>query len=213
MFEGGRIECECEGARDDQAAREADRERAWMRLHRELKAAFQQRVALEAREVELLLEADETRLYRRLGYTSIYSYIEGELGHSHHVATERMRVGYELRDLPQLADLFRAGELPWTSVRELTRVVTARTEDAWLDAIEGKRVDQVQQLVRGKGKGALPDDPVDPAKIRYRIVLENVSAEAYAMHRQARIAAAEAAAAAGGGGGAGGRADRSPVRR
>ena len=107
---------------------------------------------------------------------------------------------YELRDLPQLAGLFRAGELPWTSVRELTRVVTAQTEDAWLDAIEGKRVDQVQQLVRGKGKGALPDDPVDPAKIRYRIVLENVSAEAYAMHRQARIAAADAAAAAAGAG-------------
>ena len=52
---------------------------------------------------------------------------------------EQMRVAYELIDLPGLAAEFREGALPWTSVRELTRVVTRKTEDVWLDAIEGKR--------------------------------------------------------------------------
>ena len=164
----------------------------WKRLHAEITSVFRERTALKARELELLYKADETGMYRWLGYTSIFAYIEGELGLGHHTATERMRVAYELVELPGISDAFGAGELPWTSVRELTRVVTRETEGAWLDAIEGKRAPQVIEMLRGKGKGALPDDPVDPKKIRYRIVLDDVSAEVYALHEQARIALAEA---------------------
>ncbi len=167
------------------------RERDWITLHDQIVSVGTQIVALEAREVDLLLEAEETRLYKRMGFPSIYPYIEAVLGHSHHVATERMRVAHELLELPGIAEQFRAGELPWTSVRELTRVVTTPTEGAWLDAADGKTSTEVQQMVRGKSKGDLPSDPVDPKKVRYRIVLDDISAEVYAMHKQARIAFAE----------------------
>jgi len=169
----------------------AVRERDWIKLHEEITSVGKQIVSLEAREVDLLLEAEETRLYRRMGFPTIYAYIEAVLQHSHHVATERIRVAHELLELPSIAEQFRAGELPWTSVRELTRVVTAKTEGAWLDAVDGKTSTDVQQLVRGKSKGDLPGDPVDPKKVKYRIVLDEVSAEVYAMFKQARIAVAE----------------------
>ncbi|MBL0219216.1 MAG: DUF222 domain-containing protein, partial [Myxococcales bacterium] len=153
------------------------RERDWIKLHEEITSVGKQIVCLEAREVELLLEAEETKLYRRMGFPTIYAYIEGVLQHSHHVATERMRVAHELIELPGIAEEFRTGALPWTSVRELTRVATRKTEDAWLDAAEGKLSTDVQQLVRGKAKGDLPGDPVDPKKIRHRIVLDGISEE------------------------------------
>ena len=168
------------------------REDGYQRLHAEIVSVGQQITALEARECDLFFDAAETGLYRRMGYATIHAYIQGVRGYTHHTASERMRVAYELLDLPQLHDLFNAGELPWTSVRELTRVVTPKTEDAWLDAIEGKRTDEVQAMVRGKSKGDLPTDPIDEKKLRYRIVLEDLTPEAYAMHKQARIAAAEA---------------------
>ena len=167
-----------------------ERERAWMALYAELRSVWKRRTALEAREIELLIEAEETYLYRWLGYPTIYVFIEQEIGYSHHVATERVRVGHELRDLRGVRELFDAGALPWSSVRELTRVVTPETEQVWIDAVEGKRADEVQQLVRGKSKGALPTDPTDPAKIRHRIVLAEVSEEALMLYRQARIAIA-----------------------
>ncbi len=103
-----------------------------------------------------------------------------------------MRVGHELLELPGIAAQFRAGELAWTSVRELTRVATSKTEDAWLDAAEGRISTEIQQLVRGKSKGDLPTDPVDPKKIRHRIVLENLSEEAMMLFKQARNAASDA---------------------
>ena len=168
-----------------------EREQAWMALLAELRSVWKRRTALEAREVELLVEAEETQLYRWLGHANIYAFIETELGYSHHVATERVRVGHELQELQELRGLRHAGELPWSSVRELTRVVTPETEQVWIDAIEGKRADEVQQLVRGKAKGALPTDPTDTTKIRHRIVLVDVSEEALMLYRQARIAVAK----------------------
>ena len=174
------------------AAVEAWREHDWVKLHGEIRSVFTQRTVLKARQLQLLLEADETRLYKRFGYTSITAYVVGELGYTHHSANEQMRVAYELIELRGLAAEFREGALPWTSVRELTRVVTRKTEDVWLDAIEGKRSGPVLEMLRGKGKGALPTDPVDPKKLRYRIVFEDVSAEDFMLHKQARIAVAEA---------------------
>ncbi len=163
------------------------REHDWMELHREIKSVWKQRTALEAREVALLMDAEETRLFRRLGYATIYAYIQAELGYSHHVATERMRVGHELLTLPGIAEEFHAGDLPWSSVRELTRVVTPATESVWLDAVEEKRADEVQRMVRGKSKGDLPTAPVDPSKIRNRIVLDDISEEGLLLWRQARL--------------------------
>ena len=168
-----------------------ERECAWRALYAELKRVWKRRTALEASEIALLLEAEETHLYRWLGYPNIYAFIEKEVGYGHHVATERVRVGHELRELHGLRELFAAGDLPWSSVRELTRVVTPETEDVWIEAIEGKRADEVQQMVRGKSKGALPTDLADPAKIRHRIVLVDVSEEALMLFRQARAAIAK----------------------
>jgi hypothetical protein len=101
-----------------------------------------------------------------------------------------VRVGHELHELRGLRELFHAGELPWSSVRELTRVVTPETEPVWIDAIAGKRAEDVQQMVRGKAKGALPTDPADTSKIRHRIVLVDVTAEALMLFKQARTAIA-----------------------
>ncbi len=182
MFDGGTSQSE-----DAHAV--TIRERDWIQLHDEITSVGKQIVCLEAREVELLLEAEETKLYRRMGFPTIYAYIEAVLQYSHHVATERIRVAHELLELPGIADQFRAGELMWTSVRELTRVATTKTESAWLDAVVGKRSPEVQQMVRGKSKGDLPSDPVDPKKIKHRVVFENVSDEVYQLHKQARIRA------------------------
>ncbi len=187
MFDGGSVQTQVEDAYDV-----AVRARDWRTLHDAILSVGKQIVCLEAREIDLLLEAEETRLYRHMGFPTIYAYIETVRDYSHHVATERMRVAHELLGLPGIREEFRAGELPWTSVRELTRVATRQTESTWLDAIDGKTSTDVQQMVRGKTKGDLPGDPVDPKKLTYRIVLEDVSAEAFMMHQQAMTALANA---------------------
>lgn len=131
------------------------------------------------------IDAEESRLYRRLGYTTMHEYMERELHYGPHAANERLRVAHALIELPLIAELFRDGELCFSVVRELTRVATPATEQAFLAKAQGKTAHQVQQMVAGLTPGDSPDAPPDPRRIKHRVVLE-VSAETYAAWRRTR---------------------------
>jgi hypothetical protein len=85
MFDGGLIDrdvaIEALVARTEGAC-EAD----WKDLHRRLRSIAKRRVALEAEEASYLVEAEETQLYRRLGYTTMIEYMERELHWGPHAA-------------------------------------------------------------------------------------------------------------------------------
>jgi len=159
----------------------------WKELHERLRSIAKRRVALEAEEATWLIEAEDTRLYRRLGYTTMVEYMERELYWGPHAANERLRVARELLELPLIAELFADGEVCFSSVRELTRVATPATEQAFLRKAQGKTAHQVQQMVAGLKRGDQPEDRPDPRLIKKRVVIE-VSAETYATWRQTRTA-------------------------
>ncbi|CAN5858473.1 hypothetical protein BH11MYX3_BH11MYX3_27490 [soil metagenome] len=134
----------------------------WQELHAALKNIGVKRARLDAKELDLLFEAEEMGLFRRLGYPTMQAYMVAELECSRHTANEKLRVARELLELPAMSEELRAGRIGWTKVRELTRVATPETEDDWLDAIEGKDSTQVQQMVQGFKKGSRPGDRPDP---------------------------------------------------
>ncbi|MEO6486627.1 MAG: HNH endonuclease signature motif containing protein [Thermoanaerobaculia bacterium] len=181
MFDNASIET------NGDAVNAAVGEQDWKGLHQRLRSIAKRRVALEAEEAGLLLEAEESRLYRRLGYTTMHEYMERELHYGPHAANERLRVAHALVGLPLIAELFGEGELCFSAVRELTRVATAATEQAFLAKAQGKTAHQVQQLVAGLKPGDSPDAKPDPRRIKHRVVIE-VSAETYAAWRRTRAA-------------------------
>jgi hypothetical protein len=127
------------------------------------------------------------QLYRRLGYTTMVEYMERELYWGPHAAKERLRVARELGELPLIAELFREGELCFSAARELTRIATPATEEAFLRKAQGKTAHQIQQMVAGLKRGDAPEARPDPRLIKKRIFLE-VSAETEAMWRRTRTA-------------------------
>lgn len=58
--------------------------------------------------------------------------------------------------MPRLARSLQTGALSWCAVRELTRVAVAATEQAWLDAVQGKTTREIEALVAGKAPGDEP---------------------------------------------------------
>jgi hypothetical protein len=183
MFDGGSKEIDRDAA---PGPREAD----WKALHQRLRSIAKRRVALEAEEASYLVEAEETQLYRRLGYTTMIEYMERELYWGPHAAKERLRVARELTELPLIAELFRDGELCFSAARELTRVATPATEEAFLRKAQGKTAHHIQQMVAGLKRGDEPDAKPDLRRITRRVVIE-VSAETYAMWRRTRTALEE----------------------
>src|SRR5512138_1149100 len=168
-----------------QTTHEMDHANDCRRLHDRLKTFAMQRSTLDAKEARCLVIAEEVEIWKAFGYTTMFAYLEGELGYGPHTASERLRVAHALRELPLMSDRLEAGEIHHSTVRELTRVATYETEKAWLEAADGKNLRQVERLVSGHRMGDLPDDEPDPALELRKLTIE-VTPATYALYRQAR---------------------------
>jgi hypothetical protein len=72
------------------------------------------------------------KLYLELGYTSVYAYTAERHGFSRSRCTQFIRLAESLSRLPALRASLAAGEMPWTKAREVVKVATPRTEQAWV---------------------------------------------------------------------------------
>src|SRR5438105_12513824 len=160
-------------------------DRDWREVDRELRGIAKRRAALDAEEARWLREAQRLRIWREVGCGSLAEYMERRLGYAPHTAMERLRVALAIEELPAIARALESGELPFSAVRELTRVATADTETAWLEAGGGKSVHEIEQLVTGHRRGDLPSDAPDP-DLQPRTIRFEVLPETYALVRQDR---------------------------
>src|SRR4051794_8629990 len=136
-------------------------------LHRTLKRIAKARAHLDLQEAEALREAQQLRLWRQFGHTSLADYMVQELGYaSHRVAEERLRLANALPSLPKISEAIQAGEINMSKARELARIATPETEAAWIGKAKNLNVREVEQAVAGHCKGDMPDDPVDPKLVR-----------------------------------------------
>src|SRR5690349_7806179 len=139
----------------------------WMLAHEALSRLAKARAQAEFEEGRWLLCALHAATHVRLGFGSFAEYIERLFGYSSRTTQERLRVAEALEELPKTSAALAAGAVTWPTVRELTRVAIAETEEEWLEAAKGKTVRQVEALVNGRSPGNTPDSPSNPQKRRH----------------------------------------------
>jgi len=154
----------------------------WKSVDRALRTIAQRRAVLDADEARWLREAEALQIWRPLGMVSALDYMERVLGYGPRVAQDRLRVARALGMLPQLTTALAHGELPFSAIRELTRVATPVTEAAWREAATGKNLRQIEELVADHRPGDYPDDPPDP-EVRVHVARFELSAETFAFMR------------------------------
>jgi hypothetical protein len=159
----------------------------WRVVDRALRAIRRRRAALDADEARWLRAAEQLQIWRPLGMVSALDYLERVLGYAPRTAQDRLRVARALGALPGLTAALASDDLPYSAVRELTRVATPATEGAWLAAAAGKNLREIEELVADHRPGDRPDDPPDP-EARMRVVRFELSSETFALLRQARTA-------------------------
>jgi HNH endonuclease/Holliday junction resolvase RuvA-like protein len=178
----GRAAEVCWGVRDGAT------ERDWLRAHAALTRLGRERAAADAEEGRWLLLAWRSGAHVHLGHGSFVEYVERLLGYSPRATREKLRVAEALERLPRSAQALEQGALSWCAARELTRVATADTEAAWLDAARGKTTRQIEALVAGKQPGEPPPDPGradDLPGPRPHVLRFEVSPETFATFREA----------------------------
>jgi hypothetical protein len=156
----------------------------WRQAHEELVRLANTRAGLDYEEGRWLLRAERARAHVRLGYASFREYAERLFGYSPRLVQEKLRVAAALEELPLLSGVLEHGRLSFSAVRELSRVATAATEGAWLEAAGSKSVRELEELVLGQRPGSLPGDLPDKGTTRHVLRLE-VSGEVLATFREA----------------------------
>src|SRR6185436_5786695 len=106
----------------------------WKRAHDELLRLAKERAGLDWQEGRSLLSALRSQAHRKIGYASFEEYIERLFGYSPRFTKEKVRVAEALEVLTEMAQALKDGEICWSALREITRIVTPRTEAEWLRA-------------------------------------------------------------------------------
>ncbi|NVB83508.1 MAG: HNH endonuclease [Kofleriaceae bacterium] len=157
----------------------------WQLVDRRLRTYRHQRAQLDAAELFDLVRAESMKLHWMLGHSTMLEYMEFALGYTPHVARERLRVARALVQLPATSGALATGQLPFSAVRELTRVATEDTERDWLERARDKTVHEIEEMVTGRAPGDRPDDPTRP-DLRERRLGLSLPPQAFALWRQAR---------------------------
>jgi 5-methylcytosine-specific restriction endonuclease McrA len=103
---------------------------------------------------DLLTTIDECRLWQTWGYSSLVHYAEEELRLSHRKALDLVRVNASLKALPALDRAFREDGVPFSKVREATRVATPGTDADWARKVQDGSYRDVEQEVYGARRAA-----------------------------------------------------------
>ena len=134
-------------------------------LHESICAAIRiQRRAM--RDVALgLAEMRARKLYKQLGYASLFEYGDQALGFRDGKTSQLATLGDRLPDLPNLDKAMVLGAVGWTTARTIARVATPETEDAWLNKALNVPGHELEELASDALPGAPPpetDDNMDP---------------------------------------------------
>lgn len=156
----------------------------WKEIHQELRRLAKTRAELDHEEAQWLLAGLRSDVHRFLGYGSYCEYLGRLFGYQPREVRERLRVARALEVLPATSEALAGGDLSWSATRELTRVATADTEQAWLDACEHSTVRQIEKMVGGRSPGDLPTTPADESA-RTHVLRFEVNAETFALWREA----------------------------
>jgi hypothetical protein len=156
----------------------------WQCAYEELVRVAKARAGLDWQEGRSLLAALRAGVHLHLGYGTFAELVERLFGYKPRWTEERLRVAEALESLPVLEQSLRDGAISWSAARELTRVATAASEDAWLAVARGRTVRQIEELVAGHAPGDLPESPRNAERQRHVLRFE-VTAETSASLREA----------------------------
>jgi hypothetical protein len=102
------------------------------RLHFEAMARAARYLESEASLLETIMDVDRTRLYLKFDLNSTFTYCVKLLNLSEAVAYNFIAVARKAREVPELKDAIKAGELGVSKARKIVSILTPENQDEWI---------------------------------------------------------------------------------
>jgi len=94
-----------------------------------------------------LAEVARRELYLAKGYGSLFDYCVGELGYGESTAWRRVRVARAIKDIPEVYHLMKSGQLTFSAVCQVTRVLTPKNHTRLLPRLAGKSKSEIERIM------------------------------------------------------------------
>lgn len=127
-------------------------------IHIALRRARSAHASAEHDLAVLLCRLHASGLYAERAHSSVVQYAEVELDLTPRHTLELVAIGRKLPKLPALAAAFASGQLGWTKARELIKVATAETDEAWVARARTTTSRDLEALVTHARPGEKPPD-------------------------------------------------------
>lgn len=122
-----------------------------------LKSFKGQENSVQAHIIRYLSEFDNRKLYRDLGYSSLFTYCTETLGYSAGAAYTRVQAARCLKDNPEIFELIRDGKVTICSVAEIAKIKVQSVKSEIIQEAIGKSKEEVKMLT-------IPHLPVEEIK-------------------------------------------------
>lgn len=126
-----------------------------------MKLAVMAHQKAEYKLATLLWTLHSKRLYRERGCSSTVQYGEVELDLPARKTKDLVAIGKRLPEMPRLAERFAEGALAYTKVREVIRIATPETHEAWTERALRSSSRELEEQVAACRRGDLPPAPSD----------------------------------------------------
>jgi hypothetical protein len=101
-------------------------------VHEKAKALAQKFRQAESDLIEILQKVDQHKIFRHLGYSSLFVYALKELKLSEANASNFITVSRKAREVPQLKEEIKSGNITVSKARKITPVLNKNNSCHWL---------------------------------------------------------------------------------
>ena len=103
-------------------------------LHNKIIYLAKEHRKTEARLIDELQRAEETRLFLHRGHPSLFRYVCDELGFSEAMTSNLITVARKAKEIPQLKEEIRQGNLSVSKLRKVCPVIDEKNQGQWIKA-------------------------------------------------------------------------------
>ncbi|MCM2324806.1 MAG: hypothetical protein NDJ90_16220, partial [Oligoflexia bacterium] len=104
-------------------------------------------LSAEASLIDIIQQIDQARVYRELGFRSVFEYVTEALGLSEHAAYNLITVARKALEVPLLKEKIAAQEICLSKARTISPVLTPENQEKWISAAQHLSKRQLEKEV------------------------------------------------------------------
>ncbi|MBW7877615.1 MAG: hypothetical protein H3C47_16685, partial [Candidatus Cloacimonetes bacterium] len=102
-------------------------------LHQKITDTVKEYRIQEALLIELTQEADFTKFYLELGYSSLFEYLNQDQGISAATVSNLITVARKAVQIPAMKEAIHSGEVGLAKLRKVSSVITSENKSEWIE--------------------------------------------------------------------------------